>query len=108
MPPHEWRASRCPCVVVHGENDDAALDLVGLEAHEGVETAQPWHREIRDNDVRPQAPGGVDERIAVAHSGDDVEIGVLQAGRSRPSRRIGWMVIGDEDGVSAQRTVAGC
>jgi hypothetical protein len=54
--------------VVHREHDDSAVEALGFQTSEHIETCEPWHREVGDDDVGAKPRGGVDQSLAVADS----------------------------------------
>jgi hypothetical protein len=63
---------------MHREHDDLALDIRGSETRERVETAEPWHGQVRDDDIWPKSCGGIEQLLPIANRADDVEIGLFQ------------------------------
>ena len=73
--------------------------MLGLQPGQHVEAAQARHRQIRDDHVGAKPLGRVDERVAIAHRADDLEV-VLRQQRSQPLGDDG-VVVRDEDSGSA-------
>ena len=71
-------------IVVHRQHDDFAVEALGLQAGEHVETREPWHREVGDDEVGAKPRGGVDQALAVANRADHLEAGLSQI-LDRPS-----------------------
>ena len=61
-------------IVVHREHDDFAVDALVFQTGEHVETGEPWHRQVRDDDVRTKPYGGIDELLAIVDGADHVNV----------------------------------
>jgi len=102
--PGAHRPHRQLGVVVHREHQHLALDAFLFQPDQHVETAQPGHRQIGDDQIRPQANGGVEQLLTVADRADDIEVVAFE--QADEALFDNGVVIGDQNGVSAHNGVA--
>jgi hypothetical protein len=81
-------------VVVDGHKHDARLGIPPQDRGRGRDAVQAWHRNVGDNDIRGERCGGGNERVAIAHGRNDVELRLQHCAQAFRNRQ---MIICHED-----------
>ena len=79
---------------MNGDQDDPSCRIPKEYRRRGRDPVDARHRDVRDNDVRRQSPGGGNERLTIGHVRDDVEFRLQERTQQVPGP---WVIVGQKE-----------